>query len=183
MPRAGIMSCRKVRNEAISNSRSSLIEVGADSGLQSAAVIPFAISTVYVQMDCTSVCSMPILVANGNVALSIANAVVVACRHGAKPFVSTANEYFIFIGFDKAISDEERAPFLYTSGSLACEMTNDSSSSIEALESAIYVGFCFSDSPAPSERKARVAKSAICVIIAAGTPRTSVRIILSAPST
>ena len=139
------MSSRRVRNDAISKSWSPLIEDGAESALQSAAVIPFAILTMDVQIDCTSVCAILLFVTIGNVALSIASAVIVACRHGARPFVVIAKEYFIVIGFDRAMSDEERAPFVYTSGSLACEVTNNSSSSIEAFESATYVGFCFSD--------------------------------------
>lgn len=95
-------------------SKSWSARMGVDGGavVQSAAVMPLQIVTMDVQIEWRVVSETGLWVMRGIVERRTASAVIVAWRHGAMLLVMMGKEYFATMGFDRAVSDDERAPEL-----------------------------------------------------------------------
>ena len=105
--------------------------------LQSAAMIPFAISIIDAQIRRRFSSETLASAIFGRVASSMAIAVLVARRQGAMLLVLVLKPYFNVIGIERAVSDLVTAPLAYISGSAAWEVINDSNKPIDSLDKAM----------------------------------------------
>ena len=101
-PRAGVISSRRVRKDAMSKFWSSLVLIASGISWHSAVVMPFAIVTIELQIDRVTLSSNSSLVMTGRIACMIAREEVVACRQGELLLVMIGKAYFSTMGFASA---------------------------------------------------------------------------------
>lgn len=137
LPSEGIMRFRRETKDWISKSWSLLIVARSVTVLQSAAMIPFAISIIEAHIRRRFSSETLASVIFGRVASSMAIAVLVARRHGAMLLVLVLKPYFNVIGIERAVNDLVTAPLAYISGSAAWAVISDSNNAIDSLDRAM----------------------------------------------